>query len=355
MPDFTSRGGLILPGRGEGGARPRVNVNFQTIVDQESVGGFMIWPAMRTPTGLPSGRQFYVAGGIARPLKGPAMAVANFPAQAAAAGATTYVWLKRDLTLGTGTAGFPAAADVTSTLDPNGSIGRIGRVVCDADNITAIFDHRREFELADRGRPFSQLACEPTLVNSTQHGPTYNASHDDHFIIASTSGADLEIALPDPLGRNHLVIVHASVGGEERVSIREGPVLNKWRPSCILIGRGEESYDTIAAGGFDVRHVNAITYTAAPSILPYTTRDLYRLDASGGPFTVPLPFASQARDVLLRFRKIDGSVNVASVQAKVIVPGVNEETFDDGNNVKQLTARGQTLTVVSDGTQWEIH
>jgi len=73
-------------------------------------------------------------------------------------------------------------------------------------------------------------------------------------------------------------------------------------------------------------------------------------DASGGAFTITLPEAS-ATGKLLHVKKIDSSTEVVTILGHAI--GLGRDLVED--NVRQyLTLPGESLMLMSDGTQWWV-
>ena len=85
-----------------------------------------------------------------------------------------------------------------------------------------------------------------------------------------------------------------------------------------------------------------VTTTATISTATYT-----RCNSSGGAFTVTLPTAVGITGRVYMVKKVDSSANAVTVDAD------GSETID-GAASYALTAQWDSVTVVSNGTNWEI-
>jgi hypothetical protein len=74
---------------------------------------------------------------------------------------------------------------------------------------------------------------------------------------------------------------------------------------------------------------------------------LIRCDATGGVITITLPDATTCGGLLLNIKKIDASVN------RVIIDGDASQTID-GQLTQNLPLQYENLTVMSNGTNWDI-
>jgi hypothetical protein len=73
----------------------------------------------------------------------------------------------------------------------------------------------------------------------------------------------------------------------------------------------------------------------------------FSIDASGGALSVFLPAAADNLDRVISVKKIDSSANA------VTVDGNGSETID-GVTTKSLASQYDGITVISNGTSWEI-
>lgn len=110
--------------------------------------------------------------------------------------------------------------------------------------------------------------------------------------------------------------------------------------SSAFSGLGSAS---ISPGGVVVRTVvtKTTTYTAT------TSDSVILCDANGGAFTVTLPAAADETGLVLDIKAID--VTGGSVE----IDGDGSETID-GALTYTLTVQYQSLTIVSDGSNWHI-
>lgn len=100
----------------------------------------------------------------------------------------------------------------------------------------------------------------------------------------------------------------------------------------------------LAAGGVAKLVVSSKTgaYTMVDA-----TDDLVLGDASGGAFTIALPASSGLAGRIFRFVKTDSSVN------HVIIDANSSETIG-GSLTYRLNAQFQAVSIISDGTNWQI-
>jgi len=82
------------------------------------------------------------------------------------------------------------------------------------------------------------------------------------------------------------------------------------------------------------------TYTASAG-------DFILADASGGAFTITLPAATSNTDAIIAIKKIDSS------GLAVTIDGNGSETID-GDLIKIISDQYVTLTLISDGSNWNI-
>ncbi|MHA2264839.1 MAG: hypothetical protein ACXAEN_20800, partial [Candidatus Thorarchaeota archaeon] len=97
----------------------------------------------------------------------------------------------------------------------------------------------------------------------------------------------------------------------------------------------------------DTQKINVVSKVFADS--PYTAaaNDVVLYDATGGASTVNLPAAASNTNAQITVKKVDASVN------SVTIDGNLAETID-GALTQVLNAQYESITVVSDGSNWFI-
>ena len=97
----------------------------------------------------------------------------------------------------------------------------------------------------------------------------------------------------------------------------------------------------VVAGGIDSVRTETSAYTVQ------TSDDLIFANANGAGFTLTLYSASANAGRMIKIKKTDNTFNV------VTIDGNGAETID-GNLTTTLNTRGETIRIVSDGTNWEV-
>jgi hypothetical protein len=97
------------------------------------------------------------------------------------------------------------------------------------------------------------------------------------------------------------------------------------------------------APSVNIRVVNS--YSSTPVAIT-SANDVVIVDATAAPATVNLPTAASVVGLQLDIKKVDATNNV-TVQAN------GAETID-GSNTATLTSQYESITIVSDGTEWHI-
>ena len=102
----------------------------------------------------------------------------------------------------------------------------------------------------------------------------------------------------------------------------------------------KQALDSVIVGKRNVKSVTA-AHTASRG------EDVILVNATGGAVTVTLPAAGQYSGLQFIIKKTDASANA------VTIDGSGAETID-GAATQVLTVQYQSITVVSDGTGWQI-
>jgi hypothetical protein len=199
---------------------------------------------------------------------------------------------------------------------------------------------------------FTELGVKSGSANGLEfYGGTFNNGAADargiHFLSGARGGAwgvvfettytSEEIKIESTAG---IIIANCHVGSNGRLKILESSANN-----VVYSGNDNDMQLTVAGADSFVDGVNTKAISATDTM--DNTDDVWLVDASGAARTVNLPTAASRKFRKYTIKKTDATGNL------VTIDGNSSETID-GELTHDLTTQYESVTIVSDGSNWHI-
>lgn len=321
-----------------------INANEDGLDALAAIGQFAVTPHLFAADETPADRTYDVAAGYLVTVTGARIQVAAVTGQTAPAACTSYVWRKKDGTLGTGLA-----------LPTDEVAAPLAAITCDVAKITRIDDLRHPTLLVGGGLPFGSLYLTSTEVDAVD-GATYLASATDQYLAVNANTRAVAIVPHYPAGKGNILIVR-NISGAYPVTIQGGSnggsvsvdatTLPNQGDVAWFVADGDESWSLISRS--PAESIGTRTITASGSITGITigSIDLTRCDATAGAIAVSLPYATNYVGKVLTFKKIDASANAVTLSA------FSGDDVDGAASLS-LTSRYQVARLVARPNGWDV-